>query len=191
MAFGPKTIEEKEFRHVAFRGYSIDDVDEFLDEVADEVEKLQRANRALEEKAAKLGEKEKNVGDMETTLRDTLITAQKAADDVVKAAREKAAAMIADAELEGKRIIGEAERRAQTAGSQLTSIQGDVTRIKDAIRRALQDQLRLLDVSYPQDVAVDRAADSLPMDSTREFTLREQLDSIEEKLSRESDESDR
>lgn len=188
MAFGPKTIEEKEFKHVALRGYSIDEVDEFLDEVADEVEKLQRANRALEEKIGKLSEKDKSYADMEATLRDTLVTAQKAADDVLKAAREKANAILTDAELERKRIIGEAEQRAQTASSQLTSIQGDIGRVKEAIRRALQDQLRLLDVSYPEPAAQKVTLGS-PMGVTREFSLRDTLDSIEERVSRDSDES--
>lgn len=199
MAFGPKTIEEKEFKHVALRGYSIDEVDEFLDEVADEVEKLQRANRALEEKLVKLSEKDKSFTDMEVTLRDTLVTAQKAADDVVRSARAQAEAILADAENERKRIIGEAEVRAQTASNQLGNIQGDVLRVKEAIRRALQDQLRLLDVSYPETSAAPKAAFSpeppqkvtlgSPVGSTREFSLRDTLDSIEERVSRESDES--
>lgn len=199
MAFGPKTIEEKEFKHVALRGYSIDEVDEFLDEVADEVEKLQRSNRALEEKLVKMSEKEKSFSELEVTLRDTLVTAQKAADEVVRAARTQAEAILADAEKERKRIIGEAEIRAQTASSQLTNIQGDVLRVKEAIRRALQDQLRLLDVSYPETPAAPKPTFSpeapqkvtlgSPMGSTREFSLRDTLDSIEERVSRDSDES--
>ena len=177
MAFGPKMIEEIEFKTVAFRGYKVSEVDEFLDEMADEVDKLQIANRALEEKVAKLSEREKSVTDMEHTLRDTLITAQRAAEDVVKAAKEKATAILQDSELERKRIIGEAEQRALTAGSQLEAINCDITTIKAAIRKALTEQLRQLEEVYPQDTVVLAVpAPAQNLDSTRVFSFRDTRD---------------
>ena len=177
MAFGPKMIEEIEFKTVAFRGYRVSEVDEFLDEMADEVDKLQIANRALEEKVAKLSEREKSVTDMEQTLRDTLITAQRAAEDVVKAAKEKATAILQDSELERKRIIGEAEQRALTAGSQLEAINRDITTIKAAIRKALTEQLRQLEEAYPQDTLVlANTAPAQNLDSTRVFSIRDTRD---------------
>jgi cell division initiation protein len=171
MAFGPKLIEEIEFKQVAFRGYKIEEVDEFLDEVADEVDKLQKTNRMLEEKVAKLAEKEKTVTDMEQTLRDTLITAQRAAEDVIQAAKEKANAILQDSELESRRIIGEAEQQAKTAASQLVTIQSDVNKIKEAIRGALISQLQQLDETYPQGAAI-AAKQNEGSGSTREFNIR-------------------
>jgi cell division initiation protein len=177
MAFGPRTIEEVEFKQVAFRGYKIDEVDEFLDMVADEVDRLQKANRALEDKVAKLSEKEKTVTDMEQTLRDTLITAQRAAEDVVRAAKEKANAILQDSELESKRIIGEAEQRTKTAKAQLETIKADILTIKDAIRKAITDQLQQLDEAYPKNLAdIVPIKPAYTMENTREFNFRDAKD---------------
>ena len=56
MAFGARDIIEKDFPVVLFRGYKVKDVDDFLDVVANEMEKLQQSNKALEDKVKKLEE---------------------------------------------------------------------------------------------------------------------------------------
>lgn len=186
MAISAKEIEEREFTVSVFRGYKMDEVDDYLDEVSAEIERLHVENRALSAEIDALREKEKRVGELEQTLRDTLITAQRAAEDVLRASKEKAAAMIKDSELEGRRIVEESERQVESAAQKLEAVNRDVAGVKALIRRTLSEQLRLLDESYP-DAEPERISAQPPVwpapapvkptfadfDRTQEFSVRE------------------
>ncbi len=183
MAITAREIDEKSFRK-SLSGYKVEEVDDYLDDVADEMERLEKENEALKAQVATHQEKEKRIAEMEQTLRDTLITAQRAAEDVLKASREKAAAMIKDSELEGRRILEDAELQAQEAVRRLEGIRRDVAGVKALIRRVIGEQLRLLEESYPDEQeaepeapAAQRAADQVisgaDFDQTQEFSARE------------------
>lgn len=185
MAISAREIEEKDFKTVAFHGYKIVEVDDFIDEVGAEVERLQQENDGLKAQVAAFQEKEKRIAELEQTLRDTLITAQRAAEDVIRASREKSAAMIKDSELEGRRIVEDAELQAQTALQRLEGIKADVAGVKALIRRVIGEQLRLLEESYPDEQAPAPVPQPLPrpvqaavpvltdFDQTQEFSVRE------------------
>jgi cell division initiation protein len=181
-----REIEEREFTVVVLgRGYKMEEVDDFLDEVAQEIERLHAEKRELEAEITSVKGREKRIAEMEQTLRDTLLTAQRAAEDVLRAAKEKAAAMVKDSELEGKRIVEEAERRAEGASHKLEAANRDVAGVKALIRRILGEQMKLLDESYPEEEKVS----PLPLikkpapapikpaladfDRTQEFSVRE------------------
>ncbi len=184
MAITAREIDEKSFNKTAFRGYNITEVDDFMDDVADEMERLEKENEALKAQVATHQEKEKRIAEMEQTLRDTLITAQRAAEDVLKASREKAAAMIKDSELEGRRIVEDAEQQAQEAARRLEGIRRDVAGVKALMRKVIGEQMRLLEESYPDEpdagpdaAAIKAAGPMLPtgedFDQTQEFSARE------------------
>jgi cell division initiation protein len=184
MAIDAREIEEREFTISVFRGYKTNEVDDYLDEVSAEVERLHEENRALSAEIEALRKREKHVGEMEQTLRDTLITAQRAAEDVLRASKEKAAAMVHDSELEGRRIVEESERQAENAAQRLEAANRDVAGVKALIRRILGEQMRLLDESYPdaepertQAQPYAKPAQTQPtfadFDRTQEFSVRE------------------
>jgi cell division initiation protein len=184
MAMDAKSINEKVFKIVTFRGYQVLEVDNFLDEVALEVEKMQQQIKDLQSQLAVCLEKEKKTGELEQTLRDTLITAQRAAEDVVRASREKAAAMIKDSELEGRRIVEDAEQRSQAAAQRLDALKRDSASVKALIRKVMNEQLRLLEESYPEEEPKPAPAEparpvftAMPtladLDQTQEFSTRE------------------
>jgi cell division initiation protein len=181
-----REIEEKEFAISFPRGYKIAEVDEYLDELAAEAERLHAENRALQSEIDSFRERERRVSEMEQTLRDTLITAQRAAEDVMRASREKAAAMIKDSELEGRRIVEEAERQAESAAQRLEAANRDVASVKALIRRILGEQLKLLEESYPDAPSAEPSAEPVrkpaaahvqptfaDFDRTQEFSVRE------------------
>jgi cell division initiation protein len=194
MAISSRDIEEIGFKVVPFRGYKVAEVDDFLDRVSTELERLQGENNALQARIAECEERDKRVSELEQTLRDTLITAQRAAEDVLRASREKAAAMIKDSELEGRRIVEDAELRATQAAQRLEGISRDVAGVKALIRRVLGEQLRLLEESYPdtsgdpqdRQQAAKPAAPAvekptLPdFDQTQEFSVREVREQAQE-----------
>ncbi|MBN4074504.1 DivIVA domain-containing protein, partial [bacterium AH-315-E09] len=103
----PLEIQNIEFKK-SFRGYREDDVDEFLDKVMVDFERLHNENSELKEK---LEEMNNNIGkykNIEETLKKTLIVAQNAADElrsnsmkeseiIIQEAKQKIRDMNADA----------------------------------------------------------------------------------------------
>ncbi|MBI3257798.1 MAG: DivIVA domain-containing protein [Actinobacteria bacterium] len=111
MDVSPQLLREVEFRE-QWRGYSPDEVDEFLERLAVAVEALQAqlrdAMRRVELAEQRSGEKE----DSGDELRRTLVLAQRTADAAVEEARRQAEDMVADAQERAAMIIDDASRHA-------------------------------------------------------------------------------
>lgn len=138
-----RDIREKEFV-IEKDGYSMAEVDDFLDQIADENEMLIRELRDLSARVKEAEEKlsaaaeapaEPDTGkdsayfkNLESTLRETLISAQRNADDTVTEAQEKAASAIADAEEQAAAIIAAAKAEAD-----------NIKAASDALRAKMQD----------------------------------------------------
>ena len=104
MKLTPLDIHHKEFRR-ALRGYNEEEVDVFLDHVAEEFERVFKENIDSKEQVEKMQEKVKQYEGVEDTLQKALLTAQKAADEVQSNAQKESDLIIKDAELKAKEII--------------------------------------------------------------------------------------
>lgn len=100
----PLDIQNKEFKKT-FNGYSMQEVDEFLNLVIDGYEKLYKENMDCKDRITKLEESVTQYKSIENTLQSTLIVAQSAGEQVQKNAEEKAANIIADANNKAKEIV--------------------------------------------------------------------------------------
>ena len=100
----PLDIQNKEFKRT-FSGYSMQEVDEFLNLVIDGYEKLYKENMDCKDRITKLEESVNQYKNIENTLQSTLVVAQSAGEQVQKNAEEKAANIIADANNKAKEIV--------------------------------------------------------------------------------------
>ena len=100
----PLDIQNKEFKRV-FSGYSMQEVDEFLNLVIDGYERLYKENMDCKDRITKLEESVNQYKNIENTLQSTLVVAQTAGEQVQKNAEEKAANIIADANNKAKEIV--------------------------------------------------------------------------------------
>lgn len=108
----PLDIQNHEFKK-SFRGYSEDEVDEFLDRIVADYEKLLRENEKLKEKAGANDKELTHYKGLEQNLQDTLIVAQKTAEDVLNAARKNAKEIRENAANEAQNIHENTIREAQ------------------------------------------------------------------------------
>ena len=81
-----------------WNGYSVEEVDEFLDQVTDELEKKCKEISALTKEVEQCKKDLSHYKDMESTIQNTLVIAQSAADEVKNAAKQQASQIIKDAE---------------------------------------------------------------------------------------------
>ncbi len=103
----PLDIENKSFGK-AMMGYNKDDVDDFMELVLSDYEKLYKENIAMRDKINMLSEGIEHYKAMEDTMQSTLIVAQSASEEVKKNATEKADLIIEEAKAKSGEIISHA-----------------------------------------------------------------------------------
>jgi cell division initiation protein len=97
MNMDSESIQKKEF-HIVFKGYKPEEVDEFLDSLAVEFEKLKKANTEIQNALDKkrFEESEDSV-EMKKVIQDTLVSAHKVAEDIKQKAKREAEELVKEA----------------------------------------------------------------------------------------------
>lgn len=140
----PLDIENKKFSKQMMNGYSVDEVDEFLDEITSDYEKLYKESNDIKKKlecAIEDMEKYKNI---EGTLQNTLIMAQTAAEDVKNLAKQQAEQIINEAQTTAKQTVIELEREIIIKKKELEDLQKQFDVYKAKMESLLISQLELL-----------------------------------------------
>ncbi|MBQ9478189.1 MAG: DivIVA domain-containing protein [Selenomonadaceae bacterium] len=107
----PMDIHNKDFKRT-IRGYSTNEVDEFLDRIVGDYEKLFRENDKLKEQAS-FNEKEiSQYRKLEKNLQDTLMMAQNTADEIMASAKKNAEDIQATAQKNAEDVTNTARRNA-------------------------------------------------------------------------------
>ena len=85
MPIRPIDIRRKEFKN-GFRGYEANQVDDFLDAVADEFERNYTENQRMREEVSSLRDRLQQFEDLEGSIRAALVHAEQASNDLRRAA---------------------------------------------------------------------------------------------------------
>ena len=94
----PLDIENKRFSKKTLNGYDPEEVDEFLDELTKDYTIIYKKISDSEKEVEDLTAKMEKYTQIESTLQNTLLMAQSAADEVKNAAQKQADQIIRDAE---------------------------------------------------------------------------------------------
>ena len=183
MPISVKDIQEKEFSRQKRDGYNIEEVDDFLDEISDQLSVLIRENMALAEQVKALqAENEKLEAsasapapaaaepapapipapveavssdepaydepsyfkNLQLTLRDTLINAQRIADETVAEARKKAQEVISSAEEQAATTVSNAKVEAESVKAEADNIRKTIATYRANFRRLVEGQVQVL-----------------------------------------------
>ncbi len=132
----PLEIQKQTFSRV-LKGYNADEVRAYLHLVAEEIERLVRENDRLARDSAALREDLEDHSNRERILKDTLLSAQKVAEDLTANARKEAELIVKDAELLSERVIGQAMQRVAEIERSITDLRIE----RRAVRNKLQSTL--------------------------------------------------
>lgn len=121
----PMDIHNKTFSR-QLRGYSQEEVNAFLEELASDYEKIYREHREMEEEMDGIRTKLRNYEKMESTMSNTLIMAQETADNLKKIAHKEADLSIKEAQSEAHKIVADAEAARRKMNEDLLKAEGDM-----------------------------------------------------------------
>lgn len=132
----PLEIQKQTFSRV-LKGYNGDEVRAYLHLVAEEIERLVRENDRLSRDSSSLREDLQDHSNRERILKDTLLSAQKVAEDLTANARKEAELIVKDAELLSERLIGQAMQRVADLERSIIDLKIE----RRAVRNKLQSTL--------------------------------------------------
>ncbi|MBU5487555.1 DivIVA domain-containing protein [Clostridium sp. MSJ-8] len=136
----PMDINNKEFKKV-MRGYNAEEVDDFLDEIIDNYEAIYKENSALKEKLASINEQIEHYQKIESTIQNTLLLAQDAADQA-KASSEKEAEMIVkNANETAQKILDKAHNDVLQINDEYEDIKQEFIKFRSRFRNFMTVQL--------------------------------------------------
>ena len=135
MKVTPLDLRQQRFQTV-MRGYDRGEVQAFLLEVADDYENALRENDKLHQDVAKLDAVLGEHRGQERNLRNTLLTAQKLADEIKEHAQAEAALVVREAE-------GRADMLLQKAQARLEDVQREIDGLRMK-RREVENDIEAL-----------------------------------------------
>ena len=145
MRITPLDIQQMVFK-VNFRGYDKEEVNRFLEELAQTVESLNRDHAVQQEKIIFLEQQLAELKRTEATLSNTLLSAQSLADDVKRNAQREADLVIKEAELKAGELIRQARVALADTQHDLSSLQKQRLLMIERLRASLRMFERLFEV---------------------------------------------
>ena len=138
-------IREKTFEKAKFGGYDMASVDDFLEELAEDVTAAQKENAVLKSKMKILVDKIEEYRANEEALNMAVLSAQKLAVQIESEARERARSMIAEAEDQVNAKIGGIAEQADAEERRLAAAKGSTLKFLDAVRDACRKELQTIE----------------------------------------------
>ena len=178
----PSDIENKDFKR-AKKGYDPDEVDEYLDLIIVDMEKLIKENRRLKEELTKANNQVNKHMSSESSVYETLNAAKQLMNDIAASAERRAEILLKNAELEADLITREAKENIARYTEEGNRLMSRVDILKERYRGMLKEELDRLEATENDFFAEFRndfmpaSIQDLPEDDVKIAPAREAADS--------------
>ncbi|MEJ7818959.1 MAG: DivIVA domain-containing protein, partial [Rubrobacteraceae bacterium] len=135
MTIKPLDIRRKEFKN-SLRGYDQNQVDDFLDSIADEFEKVFSENQRMKDQVSTLRERLEQFDDLEGSIRAALVHAEQAASNLRQSSARDAENVRQNAQRDAELTIREAKSRAHQILADSSSRVERIQESYEALREA-------------------------------------------------------
>ena len=140
----PIDIDKKEFTRDK-KGYNSREVDEFLDLIVADYEKVLNDNRSMAHKIKALEKQLEEAQKDDNAMIETLETAKKLMADISSSAERRAELMMRDAELEAENMLLDARVTVRKLTDEHAVLSTKVKRLRENYRRMLETELARID----------------------------------------------
>ncbi|MBM7705340.1 DivIVA domain-containing protein [Chryseomicrobium aureum] len=143
MPLTPLDINQKVFSK-SFRGYSEDEVNEFLEQVMKDFETLIREKKELEAQLKSTTERVGHFTTIETTLQKSIVVAQEAAEEVRRNSQKEAKLIVKEAEKNADRILNESLTKARKIALEIEELKKQSKVFRNRFKMLVEAQLELI-----------------------------------------------
>ena len=145
MKITPLDIQQQQFR-TRFRGFDIQEVDVFLDQMADAFEATQAEIEALQEEVRRLKFESQGYQEREETFKRAMLNSQKVLEQMKENARKSAELIVADAEVKAEKILNRAHNRLAQLHEDIAELKRQRMQIEVQVRSILESHTKLLEI---------------------------------------------
>lgn len=179
MSLTPMDIHQKEFKSARLGGYNEEDVDAFLDLIADELEKLLVENESFKTEIDTIRKRLSEFEEMQSSLQSALITATKSAEDVktqstreaediLFKAKKEAESIVRYAQDESGRIIGEAKSEEQRIDKKIDKVRQVKREYLESIKQIAEMQIKQAEELGEKDGKEELSVENKPPEKAEE-----------------------
>ncbi len=147
MKITPLDIHQQQFKGKVFGGLDPEEVDGFLQLIAQELEDLIRENSELKEQGQRFVAEMEELKQKEVTLRETMLAAQKITEEMKANAQKEAAMIVSEAELKAEKIVAEAENKLVQLNNQIQDLRREKVQFESALKGLLDTHYKMLSLN--------------------------------------------
>ena len=140
----PLEIENKKFAKQLMNGYSVEEVDDFLDDLTEDYTKLYKESTQYKKQIADLEKSLEHYKTIEDTLQNTLLMAQTTAEDVKNVAKQQADQIVKEARVSSMQQVQELETEIVNKKREMDDVKKQFDIYKAKMESLLISQLELL-----------------------------------------------
>lgn len=140
----PMDLRTKTFKKTAVGGYDRTEVDEYMAVIIEDYEKIYTQSIETTDRINALSKLLDSYKAMEDTMKNSLIVAQSAAEELSRSSQEKAEIVIDEAKLEAKKIIDEANAEVAKTQMQLAELKTSMELFKNRAIGMLNAQIEVV-----------------------------------------------
>lgn len=145
MKVSPFSIKKQEFKK-SLRGYDKEEVQAFLDKLADEFENVIKENDSLKKELEQATSRLSEFRKIEKNLQDTLLRAQESTTKSIESTKKQANLMIKEAEIKSSQILEKARENANEIRNAVINLREEKDLIIANLKSIINSQSRLLEM---------------------------------------------
>lgn len=144
MKLTPMDISNKEFKK-GFRGYDVEEVDEFINEIIENYEEIYKENSRLKENLSRVNEKLEHYVKIENTIQNTLLLAQNAAEQAREASQKESDMILKNANEAAKKILDKAHNDVVSINDEYEKVKQEFIKFRAKFRNFMNAQTQTFD----------------------------------------------
>jgi len=160
MGITPLVVRQKEFT-TRFRGFDVQEVDYFLEEVAKEFDHLNHTIQSLHEENHRLSLENQGYRKRENSMKNAMIQSQKVLDQMKENAKKSSQVIIANAEVEAEKMLNRAHKRLSQLHSDIIELKRQRIQLEMQISAVLESHSKMLEMTKEENKAADETDSTL------------------------------
>ncbi len=152
----PLDIQQQQFK-IRFRGFDIQEVDAYLEQVVEAYEALENKNKKLKGKIDRLNLESQGYKNREEIFKRAILNSQKVLEQMKRNAQKSAELIVAEAEVNAEKILNKAHTRLAQLHEDISELKRQRMQIEIQLRSILETHTKLLDMGVDKTAEEDDA----------------------------------
>ncbi len=160
MGVTPLVIRQKEFT-TRFRGFDVQEVDLFLEEISKELESQGQAIETVKRENLRLNLENRGYRKREDSMKTAMIQSQKVLDQMKGNARKEAQLTLANAGVEAEKILNRSHKRLSQLHSDILELKRQRIQLEMQISAVIESHSKMLEMTKEENKAADETDSTL------------------------------